>query len=187
MQKIKNILRSWLPAAVIITALCGLVYLAVQQALRISANDPQIQMAEDTAAALSAGQSAAALVPSAKVDIGQSLAPFIMVFDPSGAVSASSAQLHGQNPALPAGVLDDVKQKGEDRISWQPEPGVRIAAVIVPVANGSGYVLAGRSLREVEKRIDQLGTISGLAWLLTMAASLIVVFLCEILLSSRPA
>jgi hypothetical protein len=55
MQKIWDILRHWLPLAALTTALCGLVYLAVQQALRQAANDPQIQMAEDAAYILSQG------------------------------------------------------------------------------------------------------------------------------------
>ena len=55
MSKLKNILRYWLPLAAVTTLLCGLIYLAVQQSLRWGANDPQIQMAEDAAAALAAG------------------------------------------------------------------------------------------------------------------------------------
>ena len=45
MKKMRNILRHWFPLAVVATAFCGLVYVAVQQELRQNANDPQIQMA----------------------------------------------------------------------------------------------------------------------------------------------
>ena len=55
MQIVKNIIRHWLPLAVLTFAFCGLVYLAVQQDLRIGANDPQIQMAEDIASAITGG------------------------------------------------------------------------------------------------------------------------------------
>jgi hypothetical protein len=186
MQKFKNILRIWLPAAVILTGICGLVYMAEQQSLRQGANDPQIQLAEDAAAALSDGKSTiTAVVPASIVDVGRSLAPFIMAFDPSEAVSASSGLLHGQNPVLPAGVLDYVKKNGEDRITWQPEPGVRIAAVVERVESTGGFVLAGRSLREVEKRENQTVQITAVFWLVTLAASLLVAAVAESLLSSH--
>ncbi len=46
---------------------------------------------------------------------------------------------------------------GEDRITWQPEPGIRSAVVVVHYTGATpGYVMAGRSLREVEWRIDRL-------------------------------
>lgn len=69
--------------AVIVTGFSGLIYTAVQQDLRQSANDPQIQMAEDTATKLAAGQQVQNVVPAEKVDIATSLAPYIIVFDAS--------------------------------------------------------------------------------------------------------
>jgi len=48
---IRKVLKQWLPLAIVIKLLCGLVYVAVQQEVRLSANDPQIGMAEDLAAA----------------------------------------------------------------------------------------------------------------------------------------
>jgi len=183
MQIIKNIIRHWLPLAVLTFAFCGLVYLAVQQNLRIGANDPQIQMAEDIASSLSGGANPASLVPSSDIDIATSLAPFVVIFDSTGNVIVSSGLLHGKNLTLPAGVLDYVKANGEDRLTLQPEPGVRIAAVIVPVSGAnSGYVLTGRSLRETEYRIDQFGLLVVAALLATLAASLVVVALVEIVL-----
>jgi len=54
---VKEILKHWLLIAIVVTGLIGLVYVAVQQDLRQGANDPQIQMAEDTAAKFANGQS----------------------------------------------------------------------------------------------------------------------------------
>ena len=143
-------LRRWLPFAVAITGLCGLVFLEMQQVIRQSANDPQIQMAEDAAARLAAGAAADATVPRATVDIASSLAPFVIVYDAQDRVIASSATLDGATPRLPEGVLAAARQSGEDRVTWEPRAGVRIAAVVVPYHGGA--VLAGRSLREVERR-----------------------------------
>jgi hypothetical protein len=179
MQTIFCIIKKWLPLAIATAGLCGLVYLTVQQSLRMGANDPQIQMAEDAASALAGGASVDSLAPSAKVDIATSLAPFLVVYDDSGKIVASSASLHGENPLIPQGVLDYTRQNGEDRVSWQPENGVRIAAVVVRYDNG--FVLAGRSLREVEKRESQTEQISVAAMLAIWVTTLIVVVLGELI------
>jgi len=179
MQTIFKIIKKWLPLAIATAGLCGLVYLTVQQSLRMGANDPQIQMAEDAASALAGGGKVDTLVPSTKVDIANSLAPFIMVFDDSGNVLASSATLHGTTPAYPTGVLDYTRQHGEDRVTWQPEVGVRMATVVVRYDNG--FVLAGRSLREIEKRESQTEQLSGLAMLTIWVITLIVVVLGELI------
>ena len=175
MNRIYIILQQWLPLALIIVALCGLVYLAVQQTLRQGANDPQIQMAEDTAAALTAGAPADTVLPTPRIDLARSLAPFMIVFTDAGAIQASSGLLHGQPPTLPTGVLDYVRAKGENRVTWQPAEGVRIAAVIVRTQGATpGFVLAGRSLREVEQREDQILQLAIIAMLVTLFASLVV-------------
>jgi hypothetical protein len=84
MNHIKNIYKYWLPIFFTVTGVCGLVYLTTQQVLRMNANDPQIQMAEDAAAALDAGETPAALLPEDIVDIATSLAPFLVIFDDQG-------------------------------------------------------------------------------------------------------
>ena len=173
-----EIIKKWLPLAIATAGLCALVYLTVQQSLRMGANDPQIQMAEDAASSLNAGASVETVVPSTKVEIADSLASFVIVFDNSGKVLASSATLHGVVPAYPAGVLDYVRQKGQDRVTWQPEAGVRLATVAVPYNNG--FVMAGRSLTEIEKRESQVESLSGLAMLGIWAATLIVIALGEL-------
>jgi len=185
-MKIKYIFRYWLPIAVVITLLSGLVYLEVQQSLRWGANDPQIQMAEDAAAALAAGAAPESALPAARVEISTSLAPFIVIFNNNGEALVSSATLHGATPALPSGIFDYTRQHKEDRVTWQPEPGVRMAAVVVAYGGAQpGFVLAGRSLREVEIRASQAEQITGIAWLVTVSASLIVVIGCELIFGDR--
>jgi hypothetical protein len=180
MHHLRHILRIWVPLAVAVTGLAGLVYGAVQQDLRQNANDPQIQIAEDTAAALSGGATVESQLPAGIVPMESSLAPFVMIFDADGNLAASSALLHGAAPALPDGVLAYTFAHADDRVTWQPAAGVRIAAVVVHYAgSGGGYVLAGRSLREVEIREDNLFTIAALAWAVTLAASLVVLLLLE--------
>jgi hypothetical protein len=180
---LRQIIRHYLPLALVITTFCGLAYLLIQQTLRLGANEPQIQLAQDAAARLSAGEALASVVPAGTLDVGRSLAPFTIVYDDAGQVLTATGLLHGQPPTLPPGVLDYVRQNGEDRISWQPEPGVRYAAIIERVTGAQpGFVLAARSLRETEDRIGVMGQLTVAAYLATLLASLVLVVLVELVL-----
>ena len=176
MKLFKDILRQWVPFAAVTTLFCGLVYVAVQQALRHSANDPQIQIAEDAAVALANGKAAETVIPTAIVDMAQGLAPLVIVFDGTGAVLGSSGVLHGKVPIPPAGLFEFVRGHGEERVTWQPDRGVRMASVVVRY-NGPhpGFVLAARSLREVEMREAQTGQLAGIGWVGILGVSLVLV------------
>src|SRR6266550_3224320 len=77
-------------------AVLGFAYVAVQQNYRQSANDPQIQVAADTATLLSAGQTPQAVVDTKRiVDPSKSLAAFVTVVGQNGDEQASNAQLNG--------------------------------------------------------------------------------------------
>jgi hypothetical protein len=164
---LRRALPFFLPSVVVATLACGVVYLAVQQDLRSGANDPQYQLSEDAAAALDGGAAPASLVGAVKVDIARSLAPFLVIFDASGGVLATSGVLDGHDPVPPRGVLDAARIHPPDTVTWQPRAGVRIAQVTVSWRGGT--VLAGRSLREVERREDQALLIVAAAWLAGLA------------------
>jgi hypothetical protein len=167
-----TILRRWLPLAVALVVMAGLIYTAVQQDLRQSANDPQIQIAEDTARSLEHGQAFQPPTPG-QVDMATSLAPWAIVYDENGRPLVSTAVLDGGIPTPPAGVFAYTRQHGEDRLTWQPRPGVRSATVMVHFGGASpGFVMAGRSLREVEQRSDQALLLAGLGCLAALAVSL---------------
>jgi len=172
---VRRALAFFLPVAVLATFCCGLVHAAVQQDLRLSANDPQVQLAEDAARALDAGARPSGLVGSSKVDVATSLAPFVVIFDLSGRVLATDGQLDGHDPIPPSGVLDSARQNPPNAVTWQPRDGVRIASVSVPWHGGT--VLAGRSLREVEQREDEallIAVAGGLVMLVALAATALV-------------
>jgi hypothetical protein len=174
-----NILKAWLPLAVAITCLSGLIYLSVQQNLRTNANDPQIQIAEDIANQLVGGQSPQAFIPSTIVDLSKSMATYIMLFDKDGKLVGSSVTLNGKTPVMPQGVFLSSKKSptSETRFTWQPEKGVR-SAVVMDYYKGStpGYVLIGRSIKEVEVRETQQEYIVFLGWAATMIISFLTVF-----------
>lgn len=173
MSKLRNIIRIWLPFAVVISAFCFLVYTTVQQALRQGFNDPQIQMAEDTAFALNNGSAFDSVIPSSKVEMARSLALFVAVYDVNGNPVVGSGLLNGQLPDYPKGALDSAKQNGENRVTWQPNAAVRVASVVVPYTKG--FVMAGRNMREVEQRESQTEMFAGLTWLLALIATFVVI------------
>jgi hypothetical protein len=182
----KNVFKRWLPFAVAITLVLGIAYTVGQQVYRMSVNDPQIQMAEDAATVLTNGQPIDSVVPSTKVDIATSLASYIVVFDDSGKAIASSGLLRNQMPTLPPGVFDYVRQRGQDRITWQPEPGVRSAVVVTRYTGPKpGFVMAGRSMRESEARADQLLMMVGAGGIATLFATLIAIALAEFVLREK--
>ena len=165
----RYIFSIWFLLIIAVSCIFGVMYLVVQQGLRQGANDPQIQIAEDTATALDTHHQLTLAQKSR--DIAESLSPFVMTFSKDGKLQSSEAQLDGVSPEVPAGVFDYVKAHGEDRITWQPKTGVRIAAVVV--AYNNGYVLAGRNIREVEKQEDNLLKQIFLGWLATVGLTFI--------------
>ncbi len=181
-----RILARWVQLAALATATSLLVYVAVQQVGRQTANDPQIQIARDAAAALAGGQSAASIGVGPQVDIGRSLAPWITVVDEKGTVVSSSARLHGNARTVPAGVLDHARRSGEERVTWQPEAGVRMATIIVHNRNG-GFVVAGRSLEESEARTAAYGNLILAGWLATLVGLLVIVSATEAMLPRKLA
>jgi hypothetical protein len=157
--------------AIILALVFGFAYSLSQQVFRQSANDPQIQIAEDAANSLSAGEGPVFLRANTygTVDIAKSLAPFLITFDSAGKPLASTVVLNGKTPVPPTGVFAYAKAHGENRLTWQPAAGVRIAMVLVYYSgNGGGYILSGRSLTETEKRSSSLEFLTFWAWLLTV-------------------
>jgi hypothetical protein len=170
----------WLPISVAVTLVLGISYTFVQQSYRQGANDPQIMVARDVAAGLASGTSASELVSSEQIDPSKSLAPFVIVLDANGKVVISSAVLGTATPTPPAGMLSAATASGENRVTWQPRADTRIAAVVVPVKNGSGgWVVAGRSLQIVEEREDTLTRMAGLGLLGTLVATFIAVMFAD--------
>ncbi len=166
--RLRRALAFFVPLAVVATLSCGLVYVALQQDLRMGANDPQLQLAEDASRALDAGARPAALIGRTKVDVAASLAPFVAIYDRAGHVLATDGELDGQDPVPPLGVLDAARADQPNTVTWQPRAGVRIATVAVVWKDGT--VLAGRSLRHVEQEEDSMTALAVVAWVVMLVA-----------------
>ena len=51
-------------------------------------------------------------------------------------------------PVYPKGVLDLVANGGEDKVTWQPQKGLRYATVVVEYSGG--FIVTGHSLLETD-------------------------------------
>jgi hypothetical protein len=146
---------------VVVSIIFGTIYVTNQQLLRIGANSPQIQLAEDMAKSLDNGTNPVS-VANSKVDIGSSLATFIIIYAKSGQVVSGNGYLNNKIPTVPMGVLQHSEGKEYNFVTWQPQNNVRIASVSVSAKNY--YVFSGRSLKEVEKQEQSTLLFAILGW-----------------------
>lgn len=168
----RDTFKAWFPLAIVLTVILGTVYVVAQQTLRLSANDPQIQLAEDWASQLNDGTNPTSLDLGKTVDPNHSLATFGIVYDQNGNIANASVAAPS-TMLQPDGVLGAVDRShdNEVRFTWQPESGARYAAVIkrATASDKTYYVLAARNLREVEHREDQMMLLTSAAWVAGLA------------------
>jgi hypothetical protein len=177
-MKLSRTLILFLALEAIISSFCLLVYVSVQQSYRTNADDPQIQIARDLKIKYSKSGLDSLSDVKDKIEISTSISPFYIIYDENAKPISSNALLYNDMPQLPLGVFRSAKENGENKISWQPAPGLRFATVIVHVSGKfNGYIMAGRSLQETEIRIKNLTLMAGLAWLFTSAVVLILVII----------
>lgn len=162
--------KYWIASLIIINFIYGTIYTIGQQILRQSANDPQIQIARDTSIAMAQGELATTPTTTKPLDIATTLAPFTIIYDENGQPIDGSGYLNGKLPTLPTGIFDYVKNKGEDHLTWQPQPKLRYALIVTRYTRASdqGYIAVGRSLQQVEIREDNLLLLTGVAWIITL-------------------
>ena len=172
---VSRIARAWIPIAFIVTVLAGFTYVAAQQAYRNGADEPQIWLATEATTSIGSGVAPESVVGTRAIDIAVSPAPFVIVYGSDGLPIAGSGLLGGTLPTPPKGVFAASTASGRDRVTWQPRAGVRIASVVVPISGEHGWVLAGRSLRQTEHNVDQLGQIALAAWAVATGGSLILI------------
>lgn len=159
-----------LTLGVIFTLMGGAASLVFQQMLRRGANEPQRQMAAAYAAEIASGVKPDEAIPHNYVDLSRSLEPFIIFYNDEGSPTTGSGYLHQELPVPPHGVFNYVRSSGTDTVSWQPQPGVRIAAVIQRVEGATpGFILTGRSLQVVEEQESLFWEMAFTAWFVVIA------------------
>jgi hypothetical protein len=171
----------WIAGAALITLAAGAAWLGFGVSLRSGGDQQPLRLATRAASRLEAGSRLASVLPPA-INMAASRAPFIMVFDRRHHVLVSSGRLSGRIPVLPGGVLAWAARHGEDRITWEPQPGLREAAVIEPYGQPRlGFVLAAQSLQTISARQRTLTWSIACCWL----AALMVSFQITRLLPAR--
>lgn len=161
-----------LPLAVVATLVLAISYINDQQTIRMFANEPQEYVARDSVLRVIASGGLPTSGFQNAIPIESDPAAYVVFFDASGKAVAGTGVLKGQPPTLPAGVLEEAKSKGVNRLTWEPEAGVRQAIVVIPA--GDGYVMSGRSLTYAEEQESMLGKRALIGWLGTMVAIAIV-------------
>ena len=164
------VIKRWLPLAVGLTVLSMTIFVMLQQAIRLTANEPQAQTARDIAQTLNKGEKYT--VP-AIVDLDTSLLPFVITTDGTGKVISSSATLNGTPAIPPLGILTSSLPNGENRVTWQPKAGVRLATVVVPYKDG--FVVVGRNLHDVERLAQLELKLIAMGWAMSLLGTLAAV------------
>lgn len=159
-----------LTLGLIFTMMGGAASLVFQQMLRRGANQPQQQMATAYASKIASGVKPNEAIPRNHVDLTRSLEPFAIFYNDQGSPTTGSGYLHQELPVPPHGVFNYVRSSGIDTVSWQPQPGVRIAAVIQRVEGATpGFVLTGRSLQVVEAQESLFWEMAFASWFIVIA------------------
>jgi hypothetical protein len=142
-----------------------------QGLLRRGANEPQIQMASSYASRIESGIHPADAIPHNSIDIESSLEPFTIFYNDEGAPITATGYLNHAIPTPPNGVFNYVRSHTgrTDNITWQPQPNVRIAAIVRRVSGPHpGFILTGRSLRLVEEQENILRDMVFGGWFLVV-------------------
>ncbi|MCL2826321.1 MAG: hypothetical protein FWD72_02820 [Eggerthellaceae bacterium] len=130
----------------------GCVYVSFQQQARLGADVPAAMAAQQAAYELGLGASPQEALP-AQTDMAETITPFVMVYDNNKKLVAASTDMGGFS--YPQGCLDQIDSSngGDNRVTWQPESGLRFATVGIKVE--SGYVVGAYSLSESENATDR--------------------------------
>ncbi len=172
---VRSALKRFIPLGFAITLTFFFVFLIIQQTVRLAANELVVQIAHDVSDALGEGAPYTAFNTPRPVNIAHSLSPFAILFDQDGKMLTGSGVLDNEVPRPPKGVFDYVKLHHEERVTWSPKPGVRIALVgVYHTGVNPGFVFAGRSLSETENRIHILLLLTLLCWLTTLVSSFLL-------------
>jgi hypothetical protein len=148
----------WLTAAIIITLIFGSAYAALQQFGRRSAN-----AAPAAAAAAQVQLIGSETVTAPRLELTPDSGVFVIVYGEDDKPVSGTVTLHGSLPMLPAGVLQTARTSGSDVVTWQPEPGLRMAVVARPAAGK--VIVAGQSLTPYEDRDRMVLIFLAAGWL----------------------
>ena len=123
----------------------GCTYVSFQQIERNNANGHAAMTAKQVIYELENGKSLQEALP-VDTNISTTITPFVFVYDNNKNLVASSSD--NSDIVYPNSCLEQIDKTGENRVTWQPEKGLRFATVGIKYKNG--YVIGAYSLSESE-------------------------------------
>jgi hypothetical protein len=152
-----------------------------QQVLRRGADRQPEQLATALSAQLAHSDNRSFTLPGPQQDIGSSAwlnsnATFAAVYDASGEVVSSNATFDKGLPQPPRGIFRTIRDRGEYKVTWQPQRGVRIALTGREIPGG-GFAVAGQSLLTAEARTARFDLILKLMWAVLLLACAVILVL----------
>jgi hypothetical protein len=165
---------SWVSIAFSITALCMLIFAAVQQLNRLTLYEQSAEVTQRILYGIKSGQDVPKnLLPV--VDLQYERGVFIVLYDAATNKAMETIMVDGKTVNVPVGVLNYAKAHGNHRVTWQPTKNVR-EAIIVTYVSGSRpvYVVVGKSVLEAESRIETIGKLILIGWFLTLVGSFVL-------------
>jgi hypothetical protein len=177
----KQHLLRWLPLAWLVVMAMAFGYVILQQTIRAEANQPQTALVREAVNQLKNGIEPEQLISSPTRDLSQTLNSFVIVYSDTYKPLAGDVVLDNKLPIFPSGALGYAYASGENRVTWQPRDDIRIAAVVRSYQAGgkTGYVVAGRNLKEAESQITKLGMFIVAGGLAALLGSLGLVIITE--------
>ncbi len=180
MQNLQTVLDRYRVIAIflVLVAIFSIVFISIcytgRLVLRQQANDPQIEVTEQVAGIIRQGAPLEAIVGTAQqIDLSESDALFVAIFDKDKNLAGSTALVNGQPISVPSENFDLAKLQGDYRFDLEVTEGRKMAAVLKPV-DENAYVLAGRSLAEFEKRADTLSLPIWIGWGISVLLALVL-------------
>lgn len=151
----------WLIALFVWTAAIAALYGAMQHLNRSLADDAPRALASSVMS--SAAADGGGMPHEPPVDIALSREPFFIVYSAGGLPVEGDGFVNGHLARVPEGVLAHARAEGIDRVTWEPQRGLRFATVAV--RDGANVIVAGQSLAATEDRIAGLGILLLVGWI----------------------
>ena len=138
-------------------------YSAIQQVIRLGADDLPARMAHRAAVSLSNVDPKVAIGPALTATPEREVYPDIYVFDEKGRVVATNVSGVSRTSTIqapPVGSFAYARSHSDNRFTWKPGNGLRQAAVLIHNADNKGFAMATQSLTEREKLISEIGELA---------------------------
>lgn len=170
----KKIFIIWVLLMMVATFTVGIVYITMQQTVRLSSNEIALSSAKEVLIKLQNGSTTEQAIPE-KTDASITLTPFVLVYDNNENMVISSATMNGEILNYPKGVLKEIETHNENRVTWQTSNGLRYASVGIKYKDG--YIIGAVSLTEKEKLIELNGKLIFIAWFSFAVLSWILLYI----------